>query len=257
MHDLAGRVAIVTGGGRGIGAAIAMALAQRGADVAIVGRKPDPLEAEAVRIAQATGRRCIAILADVSDEAQAVRMVEQAVAQLGRIDILINNVGGATYGPLRTIDSRKWLGGFDLNLHSAFHCARAVLPHFSTQGSGAIVNLSSLAGDNGTMGVGAYAPAKAAVQMFTRTAAAEWGPLGVRVNCVAPGMIATDAAKRSWEKHGMDVVAATKGFPLRRPGTPEEVAQAVVFLASDAASYITGETLVVGGGPQLKGMSDV
>jgi 3-oxoacyl-[acyl-carrier protein] reductase len=141
-------------------------------------------------------------------------------------------------------------------MHSAFYCAQAVSAHMLEAGKGAIVNISSLAGINGTMGVAAYSAAKAGLQMFTRVAAAEWGPKGIRVNCVACGMISTDLAQANWAKTGFDATGACKDFPLRRPGRPEEVAQAVLFLASDAASYITGETLAVAGGPQLKGMID-
>jgi NAD(P)-dependent dehydrogenase (short-subunit alcohol dehydrogenase family) len=158
---------------------------------------------------------------------------------------------------LRKTSTEKWMQVYALNMHSAFFASRAVIPHMIAAGKGAIVNISSLAGVNGTMGVNAYAPAKAGIQMLTRTAAAEWGPHGIRVNCVAPGMIATPLAEAHWAKAGYDPIPDCVHFPLRRPGRPEEVAEAVVFLASDAASYITGETLTVGGGPQLKGMIDV
>ncbi len=150
-----------------------------------------------------------------------------------------------------------WNNDVALNLNAAFYCSQAALQHLSANGNGVIVNISSLAGMHGSMGVGAYSAAKAGLQMFTRVAAAEWGPRGIRVNAVAPGMIATELAKAGWAKTGFDADAACKGFPLRRPGRPEEVANAVLYLASEFASYITGETLAVAGGPQLKGMIDV
>jgi NAD(P)-dependent dehydrogenase (short-subunit alcohol dehydrogenase family) len=255
-HDLAGRVAIVTGGGRGIGKAIALLLAQAGADLVIAARRRDRLDQAAAEIAQETGRRCLAVAADVRDPGSAKALVESAIAEFDRIDILINNAGKGSHAPLRTMPAETWDGDVALNLSAAFYCSQAAYPHLKAHGNGAIVNISSLAGINGTMGVGAYAAAKAGLQQFTRVAAAEFGPKGVRVNCVAPGMIATELAQKGWAKSGFDAIGACQAFPLRRPGRPEEVAQAVLFLASDAASYITGETLTVGGGPQLKGMID-
>jgi 3-oxoacyl-[acyl-carrier protein] reductase len=252
-YDFSGKVVIVTGGGTGIGAAIAELFAGSGAQVVIAARNAARLEARAAAI----GRGCIAITTDVTDEAQCQSLVVQSVERFGRVDVLVNNAGGGRHAAIATFRSDKWLAEFDLNMHSAFYCARAAADVMMRHGGGAIVNISSLAGLHGTMGVSAYSAAKAGVQMFTRVAAAEWGPYGVRVNCVAPGMIATELAKANWAKTGFDGAAASKGFPLHRPGKPEEVAQAVLFLASDAASYITGEVLAVAGGPQLKGMIDV
>lgn len=257
-YDLSGRAAIVTGGSMGIGAATAMLLAKRGADVAVVGRKVEPLEAKAGEIARATGRRCLALPADVRKSGEVGAAVARAVEAFGRLDILVSNAGGTKrHAGLARFSDEEWRDMFTLNADAAFYCARAALPHLGASGKGAIVNVSSLAGVNGTMGVGHYSAAKAALQMFTRVAAAEWGPKGVRVNCVAAGMIATERAQANWAKTGFDAAAASSAFPLRRPGRPEEVAEAIAFLASDAASYITGETLAVGGGPQLKGMVDV
>ncbi len=255
--DFNGRRAIVTGGGSGIGRVIAEQLAASGADVAIAGRKPEPLEATSAEISAAGGGRCVAIPTDVRDSEHCARLIEETVAQFGGLDILINNAGKGWHSLLNTMPPEVWQNDFALNSHGPFYCSQAAFPHLKVSAHAAIVNISSLAGQNGTIGVGAYAAAKAAVQMLTRVAAAEWGPHGIRVNCVAPGMIATELALANWAKTGFDALSASKGFPLRRPGRPEEVANAVLFLASDAASYITGETLTVGGGPQLKGMIDV
>lgn len=255
--DLNGRVALVTGGGTGIGAATALLLAQRGADLMLAGRRHAPLEETAQRIAAETGRRVLVHPADVTDPDQATGLVAATVAQLGRLDILINNAGKGSHKPLRIMPAEMWQKDVALNLNAAFYCAQAAYPHLKASGHGAIVNISSLAGANGTMGVAAYSAAKSGLQMFGRVAAAEWGPHGIRVNNVACGMIATPLAQAGWAKTGFDAAGACQAFPLRRPGKPEEVAQAVVFLASDAASYITGETLQVAGGPQLKGMIDV
>jgi NAD(P)-dependent dehydrogenase (short-subunit alcohol dehydrogenase family) len=255
-YDLSGRVALVTGGGTGIGAATARLLASRGADLVLAGRRREPLEQAAAEFGAATGRRCLALPADVTDPEQVARLIAEAVAALGRLDILINNAGHGRHAPLRTMPPAKWQKDVALNLNAAFYCSQGAYPHLKASGRGAIVNVSSLAGVGGTLGVGAYAAAKAGLQMFTRVAAAEWGPQGIRVNAVACGMIATPLARANWAKTGFDAGEACREFPLRRPGEPEEAAEAIAFLASDAASYITGEVLAVAGGPQLKGMID-
>ena len=254
--DLTGRVALITGGGTGIGAAIALMLAYAGADVILAGRRPGPLNETAEKIRASTGRRAFTCPADVRDAAQVGNLIESAAAKSGRLDILINNAGRGSHAPLRTMPFETWNKDVALNLNAAFLCSQAAYAYLKASGHGVIVNISSVAGSNGTMGVGAYAAAKSGLQMFTRVAAAEWGPR-IRVNAVACGMIATELAQANWKKAGFDAAGASKGFPLRRPGNPEEVARAVTFLASDAASYITGETLTVAGGPQLKGMIDV
>lgn len=254
-YDLTGRVAIVTGGGTGIGAATARLLAERGADLVLAGRRLEPLENTAGEINETTGRRCLTLPTDVTVPDQVARLIDTTIAELGRLDILINNAGVGRHYPLRTMPVEVWQGDVALNLNAAFYCSQAAYPHLKASGKGAIVNISSLAGIHGTTGVGAYSAAKSGLQMFTRVASAEWGPR-IRVNAVAAGMIATELAREKWAKTGYDAVAACQSFPLRRPGRPDEVAHAVVFLASDAASYITGETLTVGGGPQLKGLID-
>lgn len=254
--DLTGRVALVTGGGTGIGRATALLLAERGADVAIAGRRAEPLEKTAADI-RALGVKALAVPADVRKPEQARAMVDTVVEAFGRLDILINNAGGAHgHVSLARMDLAKWDRDIQLNLSSAQYCAQAALPHLKASGNAAIVNVSSLAGVHGTLGVGAYSAAKAGLQMLTQVMAAEWGPRGIRVNCVAPGMTATEAAREGWEKRGYDPMAACQGFPLRRYGEMREVAQAIVFFASDAASYITGQTISVNGGPALGGIPD-
>lgn len=255
--DLSGRVAIVTGGGTGIGRATALLLAERGADVAVAGRRVEPLEQTAADI-RALGRRGLALATDVRKHDEAQAMVDAAIAEFGRLDILINNAGGAHgHVGLSKVDLAKWDRDIQLNLSAAQYCAQAALPHLK-KAKGNIVNISSLAGVHGTKGVGAYSAAKAGLQMLTRVMASEWGPTGVRVNCVAPGMTATEVAREGWEKSGFDAAGIAKtAFPLGRYGEMREVAQMIVFFASDAASYITGETVAVGGGPQMGGMISV
>ncbi len=257
MHDFTGKIVVVTGGGEGIGAETARQFARAGATVIIAGRTAARLDRTAEAIASETGSTCIGIPTDVTEEAQCIALVEAVETRFGRVDVLVNNAGGARQVPIRQFRSDKYLAEFELNLHSAFYCARAAAERMIAQGEGAIVNVSSLAGVHGTMGVAPYAAAKAGLQMMTRVSAAEWGPRGIRVNCVAAGLIATEKAMAKWARTGFDESGATAAIPLRRAGTPEDVAQAILFLAGDAASYISGETLVVGGGPQLRGMIDV
>lgn len=252
-YDFSGQTVLVTGGGTGIGAATAQAFAEAGAQVVIAARNAERLQQRAETI----GHGCAAITADVTDEAQCQNLVAQTVERFGSLAILVNNAGGARHAPITKFRTDKWLSEFDLNMHSAFYCSRAAAETMIAAGKGAIVSVSSLAGTNGTMGCAPYSAAKAGLQSFTRVAAAEWGPKGVRVNCVAAGMVATELAQANWAKAGFDPAGACKDFPLRRPGKPEEVAQTILFLASDGASYITGETLTVGGGPRLGGMIDV
>ena len=250
-YDLSGRVAIVTGGGEGIGQATAHLLARCGADVVIAGRTEATLVRTAREIADSTGRRCLGVATDARDEQQVKRLVARTIEEFGRLDILVNCVGWSTHGPMSTMSTEAWKGDFELNIDTSFFCAREAAQHFLAQGSGSIVNVSSVAGMDGVMGLGAYSSAKAALQMFTRVAAAEWGPQGVRVNCVAPGLIATDNAMKDFAAANLDLDAICARFPLRRAGKPEDVANAIVFLASDAAAFITGVTLLVNGGPTL------
>ncbi|MCB2072096.1 MAG: SDR family oxidoreductase [Novosphingobium sp.] len=255
--DLSGRVAVVTGGGTGIGKATARLLAKRGADVAIAGRKADVLEDAAREIREETGGKCLAVPTDVRKPEACKALMEKVAEEFGRIDILINNAGGAHgHVGLSKIDLAKWDRDVQLNLSAAQYCAQAALPCLK-KSKGCIVNISSLAGVHGTQGVGAYSAAKAGLQMLTRVMAAEWGPAGIRVNCVAPGMTATEKATAGWDERGYDAMQACSNFPLRRYGEMDEVAQAIAFFASDAASYVTGETLAVGGGPQIGGMIEV
>ena len=254
--DFAGRVAIVTGGGTGIGAATARLLASRGADVVVASRTVEELQRKASEIEEATGRRCLAIPTDVKDEEQVVRMVQRTVDELGRVDVLVNNAGGTRMGPLNGLPTRGWDAAFDLNVRSAYLCTREAGRHLVAQGSGAIVNIGSGAGNSGVKGGAHYASAKAALQMLTRVTAAEWGRHGIRANCVAVGLVASERAVEAWRVANLDASAMAAGTPLGRPGTPDEIANAIVFLASDAASYISGQTLGVDGGPAMGGISD-
>jgi citronellol/citronellal dehydrogenase len=256
LFDLTGRVAIVTGGGTGIGAATAQLLADHGADVAIAARTVEDLERTSAAVQIATGRRCLPISTDVKVEEQVVELVRRTVEELGRVDILVNNAGGTRMGPLATLPTKAWDASFDLNVRSAYFCTREAGRHFLEQRSGAIVNISSGAGVHGVKGGAHYASSKAALQMFTTVTAAEWGRYGVRANCIAVGAIASERAVAAWRVAGIDQSEFRTGTPLGRAGTPAEVANAILFFVSDAASYITGQTLSVDGGPHLGGIPD-
>ena len=254
--DFTGKVAIVTGGGTGIGFATALQLARLGAAVVIASRTADELERAAQKIRDESGGRCLAVPTDVKDEDAVIALVERTVAEFGRIDVLINNAGGTRMGPLESIPTKGWDSIFDLNMKSAYVATREAGRHMIAQGSGAIVNISSGAGINGVRGGAHYSAAKSALQMFTRVTAAEWGKHGVRANCVAAGAIASERVLGAWKVAGLEPDQMSAAIPLRRTGTPDEMANMIVFFASDAASYITGETVSVSGGPVLGGIPD-
>lgn len=253
--DFTGKVAIVTGGATGIGYATARQLARLGASVVICSRTVDELEAAAARIAEASGQRCLAVPTDVKDEGQCVALVERTMAEFGRIDVLVNNAGGTRIGPLESIPTRGWDSIFDLNTRSTYILTREAGRHMIAQGTGSIVNISSGAGVNGVKGGAHYSAAKAAVQMFTRVTAAEWGRFGVRCNCVAAGAIASERVSEAWKVAGLDEETMGRAIPLRRTGTPDDMANMIVFFASEASSYITGETISVSGGPNIGGIA--
>src|SRR3984893_16670349 len=251
MHnffDLTGRVALVTGASSGIGAATAILLADLGARVAI-GYHGNPEGAEQVRSKiVAAGGKAIAIRADVKQADEIQLLVGGASAQLGPIDILINNAGSLMQR-MRILEVKEetWDEIQDLNLKSAVLCAQAVAPSMIERKQGAIVNVSSIAGrTGGGPGASAYASAKGGLISFTKALAKELAPHGVRVNAVSPGVIDTPFHERFSTPEMMRNFAA--GIPLARVGTPMECANVIAFLASDAASYVVGETIEVNGG---------
>jgi NAD(P)-dependent dehydrogenase (short-subunit alcohol dehydrogenase family) len=252
--DLTDRIAIVTGGGTGIGAATALLFAEQGADVVLASRTLTDLEAVAERIERDTGRRAVPVVTDVKDEAAVTRMVERTLEEFERIDILVNNAGGTRLGPLEHMPTKAWDASFDLNVRAAYLCTSAVGPHMLHAGRGTIVNVSSAGGTTGVIGGAHYASAKAALQMFTMVTAAEWGRRGIRCNCVSVGLVASERAVANWEVAGLDHEEMATHNTLRRVGQPDEIAYPILFLASDASSYVNGETLFANGGPAMQGI---
>ncbi len=242
---LKNKVAIVTGGGRGIGLAIALAFAREGAHVAICDVNASLLDTARAEI-EALGGRGLALRADVADKAQVSRMVGDVLRELGTIDILVNNAGIYEVLPIEEITEEQWERTLAVNLKGVFLCSQAVMGHMKRQRSGRIVNMASVAGKTGGQLAGAhYSASKAGVMCFTKSLAREVAPYGITVNAVAPGRIDTPMIRIASDEENEALRAAT---PLGRLGKPEDVARAVVFLASDEASFITGEILDVNGG---------
>lgn len=242
---LKGKVAIVTGGSRGIGRAIATELAHLGADVAFTGRSLNDntrsLEVELT----ALGVRVKAYATDAADYEAAKQFVEEVVKDFGKVDILVNNAGITKDTLLMRMSEEQWDDVLRVNLKSAFNLTQAVSMPMMRARSGSIINVSSVVGVTGNAGQANYAASKAGLIGFTKSVAKELGSRGIRVNAVAPGFIRTDMTDVLDEK----VVAEwSKSIALRRAGEPKEVAQVVAFLASDASSYVTGQTINVCGG---------
>ena len=243
--DLAGKVALVTGGGRGIGRGVALALARAGADV-VVAVSRDVAAAEAVaEEMRGLGRRALARQADVSNGEQAEELVAAAVSELGRIDILVNNAGITRDGLLMRMPEADWDAVMDVNLKGTFNCTKAALKRMVRQRSGRIVNVTSVMGVTGNAGQANYAASKAGIIGLTKSTAKEVGSRGITCNAVAPGWIRTAMTEGLPEEVAGQVL---KQIPLGRLGEPEDVAGLVLFLCSDSASYITGQVVVVDGG---------
>ncbi|KAB8197237.1 glucose 1-dehydrogenase [Nonomuraea phyllanthi] len=244
--DLSGMQALVTGASKGIGRAIALAYAEAGADVALVSRSAETLAGVGKEI-EALGRRALVIPADLTDRDAAAGAVTAAIEGLGHLDIVVNNAGGSNF-MVEFKDLR--LSGWDklmrLNLDSAMTVCHTVAPHLLERGSGTVINVASVAA-LGAPFLAPYAAAKAGVVALTKTLAVEWARAGVRVNALCPGWTATDLNRNLWEDETSGP-ATVSGVPMRRWGTPEEMAQPAVFLASPAAAYITGQVLFVDGG---------
>ena len=237
--------ALVTGSSRGIGRAIAMELARQGWPVCVNYIRQQQAAEEAVRAIRAAGGSAIAVQADVADGAAVAEMVRRAERELGPVSLLVNNAGIAGQAQFQDITDEMWSRYLAVNLGGARNTIRAVLPHMLHEKAGCIVNISSIWGLRGASCETAYACTKAGLIALTRSLAAELGPSHIRVNCVAPGVINTDMVQVLGQETLTDLAGQT---PLGRLGTPEDIAYAVAFFASDRASFLTGQVLTADGG---------
>ncbi|HAL62497.1 MAG TPA: beta-ketoacyl-ACP reductase [Chloroflexi bacterium] len=246
--DLTGRVALVTGGSRGIGRAIALKLASLGAKVAVNYRTNEAAAQEVIREIASQGGEAIALQGDVKDADQARDLVKNTLEAFGRLDILVNNAGITKDTLLARMKESDWDLVIDTNLKGAYHCTKAALRPMLKQHYGRIVNITSVSGLVGQIGQANYSASKAGLVGFTKAVAKELGSRNITVNAIAPGYVPTDQTAHLPSEL---VEAFLKLTPLGRPGTPEEIAHAVAFFASDEASYITGQVLSVDGGMMM------
>lgn len=249
LFDLTGKVAVITGSSRGIGLAVAERMAEHGARVVISSRKAGPCDEAAAAINAKHGEgRAIAIPANIASKDDLQRLVDETMAAWGRIDIVVCNAATNPYaGPMAGISDEQFDKILQNNVVSNHWLIQMAAPQMLERKDGAIVIISSIGGLRGNSLIGAYNISKAADMQLARNLAVEWGPSNVRVNCIAPGLIQTDFAKYLWENPDL-LKQVTDPAPLKRIGQPDEIAGAAVYLASPAASYMTGQTLVVDGG---------
>ena len=249
LFDLTGQVVVITGSSRGIGKASAIACAEQGANVVISSRKQDACDAVADEINARFGDgTAIAVAANISDKAGLQELIDRTRAVFGQIDVLVcNAASNPYYGPQEGISDDQFRKILDNNIVSNHWLIAMVAPEMKARGAGSIVIVSSIGGLRGSTTIGAYCISKAADMQMARNLAHEYGEHGIRVNCIAPGLIRTDFAKALWEDEPA-VAARNRTTPLRRIGEPEEIAGAVVYLASPASAFMTGQTMVIDGG---------
>ncbi len=244
--DLTGRVALVTGCSRGLGQIFARALADAGADLIVTSRRKEDLVNFQQEI-EGMGRRCLALDCDVRDQASIKAMVDEAIAWTGKIDILVNNAGCNVRKPALDVTWDDWNLILDTNLRGTFFVAQGIARHMVAAGYGRIINVGSVTSVAGYAGLGPYGASRGGVKQLTMSLADDWGASGVTVNCLAPGWFKTAQNAVMYEDEEW-VSYLTDRIPLKRPGQPSDLRGAVVFLASEASAYVTGQTLLVDGG---------
>lgn len=249
---LHGQVAVVTGGGRGIGEGIALGLAEAGADVVLAARRTDEIEAVAEKV-RALGQRALAVTTDMMEPEQVTHLAQQTVDQMGKLTCWVSNAGGADDRVARTLldmPERQWDFQMNLNLKAVWTGAQAAGRIMKEQGGGTIINISSQVANRASPHNGPYAVAKSGVNNLTQTLAVEMAQFGIRVNSVSPGPIPTEVFLEFTGMKEADIpsMGKTFGVPLGRVGTPEDIAPAVVYLASEASSWMTGQDMVINGG---------
>jgi len=250
LLDLSGRAALVTGGSKGIGRAIASLLAEAGADVFICSRTEGPLREAAEEIRTRAGVRVESLAADMAKREDVLRVAEAAVERFGRIDILVNNAGWNVPQAIDQIEDDDWNMLVELNLTSVMALTRAIVPGMKQRRWGRVIHISSIMALASTPGRNAYSATKAALVAMAKASALDLGPFGITVNCIAPGPIATDMPMSILSREQQDALAARTA--LGRWGTPEEIAPTALLLASEAGRYITGECVVVDGGTMAR-----
>ena len=247
MYNLKGKVALVTGGSRGIGKAIALCLAEAGANIILASRKLPDLQAAAQEIVQ-MGRKALVVPANVRHLSEIDSLVKKALEEFDHIDILVNNAAtNPVFGPVFNIDEKAWEVTIGLNLKSCFFLSQAVGKIMRDKGSGNIINIASVGGVRPGIGMGVYSISKAGVIMLTQVLAQEWGQHNIRVNAIAPGTVRTKFSEALWENPAA-LKEREDNTALGRIAEPEEMANAALFLASEASSYMTGQTLLIDGG---------
>jgi len=246
LFDLAGRVAVVTGASRGLGQSMARALARAGADLVLTSRRREDL-LEFQREVEGLGRRALSVALDVRDHASIQRMAEEALAGFGKVDVLVNNAGCNIRKPALEVTWEDWNTILDTNLRGAFFVAQALGRHMVARGYGRIVNIGSVTSVAGYAGLAPYGASRGGIKQLTMSLADDWGSHGVTVNCLAPGWFRTAQNARMYEDAEW-VAMLNDRIPLKRYGQAADLDGAVVFLASEASAYVTGQTLLVDGG---------
>jgi len=251
MFDLTGQVAVITGSSRGIGRSIAENMARAGARVVVSSRKAEACD-KVVALIREGGGEAIAVPCNVSDATQLKNLIDKTVEAWGRLDILVCNAAVNPYfGPMETMPEEAYDKIMNCNVKSTFLLSRMAGPLMAQGGGGSIIIVSSIGGNQGSNTLAVYGLSKAADSSLVKSLAIEWGPRGIRANCIAPGLIKTDMSRALWENPKL-LKNVEEGTPVRRIGQPDDIGGVAVFLASKAAAYLTGQTLVVDGGITIK-----